>query len=134
MTALEECVRRLSEVPASQWLEQVRNWAVWKVLCSELYKMRLVRALTPAGKVKRREFCEETRLKMEAGGFVRRLISDEATYHISGKANNTMSVFGEPRAQTNHQRDSPKVVVFCAVSQREVHGPFFFSEATTARQ
>jgi hypothetical protein len=36
-----------------------------KRLCFEAYKMRLVQALTPADKVKRREFCEEMKLKME---------------------------------------------------------------------
>jgi hypothetical protein len=49
--------------------------------------MRLVQALTSADKVKRREFCEEMQLKMEENGFVERLISDEATFHISGKVN-----------------------------------------------
>ena len=41
----------------------------WKVLrkrlCFKPYKMRLVQALTPADKVKRRDFCEEMQLKME---------------------------------------------------------------------
>jgi hypothetical protein len=36
---------------------------------------------------KRREFCKETQLKMEEDGFVERLISDEATFHFSGKVN-----------------------------------------------
>jgi len=35
----------------------------------------------------------------------------------------------QPHAQIDHQRDSPKVNVFCVVSREEVHGPFFFSEA-----
>jgi hypothetical protein len=48
--------------------------------------MRLVQALTPADKVKRREFCEKMQLKMEEDGFVERLIfSDEVTFHFSGK-------------------------------------------------
>jgi hypothetical protein len=33
MTTLKECVRRFSEVPASQWLEQARNWACQKWRC-----------------------------------------------------------------------------------------------------
>ena len=40
---------------------------VWKVfykrLCFKPYKMRLVQVLTPADKVKRRDFCEEMQLK-----------------------------------------------------------------------
>jgi hypothetical protein len=34
-----------------------------------------------------REFCEEVLLKMEEDGFIKRLISDEATFHISGEVN-----------------------------------------------
>jgi hypothetical protein len=49
--------------------------------------MRLVQALTPPDRVKRREFCEEMQLKMKEDGFVERLISEEATFHISGKVN-----------------------------------------------
>jgi hypothetical protein len=49
---------------------------VWKVLhkrlCFEPYKVRLVQALTPADSVKRREFCEEMKLKMGEDGFVER--------------------------------------------------------------
>jgi hypothetical protein len=44
-----------------------------------------------------------------------------------------MTVSGEPckpHAQTEHQRDSPKINVFCAVTRDKVHGPFFFDEAT----
>jgi hypothetical protein len=74
---------------------------VWKALhkrlCFKPYKMRLVQALTPAGKVKRRDFCMEVQLKMEEDGFTERLISDEATFHVSGT--DTMSVSGEP---SNH--------------------------------
>jgi hypothetical protein len=62
--------------------------------------MRLVEALTPADKVKRREFCEEMQLKMEENGFRERLIfCDEATFHISGNVNGTISVSREP---SNH--------------------------------
>ena len=65
---------------------------VWKVLrkrlCFKPYKVRLVQAITPADKVKRRDFCEEMQLKMEENYFVERLIfCDEATLHISGKVN-----------------------------------------------
>ena len=65
---------------------------VWKVLhkqlCFKPCKMRVVQALTPADKVKRRVFCEEMQLKMEENYFVERLIfCDEATFHISGKVN-----------------------------------------------
>jgi hypothetical protein len=65
--------------------------------------------------------------KMEEDGFVERLIfSDEATFHISGKVNiHDVRIWG-----TEHQGDSPRVNVFCAVSSKKVHGPSFFAEAT----
>jgi hypothetical protein len=47
-------------------------------LCSKPHKMRLVQALTPADKVKRREFCEEMQLKLEEDGFVERLNFSDA--------------------------------------------------------
>jgi hypothetical protein len=62
----------------------------------------LVQALIPADRVKRREFCEEMQLKMEEDSFAERLISDKATFHISGKVNR----------------------------HNVCHGPFFFTEAT----
>ena len=66
--------------------------------------------------------------------FIERLIfCDEATFHISGKVNvHNVRIWGteHPHAQIEHQRDSPKVNVFCAVSHEKVHGPFFFTEAT----
>ena len=50
--------------------------------------MRLVQALTPADKVKRRDFCKEMQLEIEENDFVERLIfCDETTFHISGKVN-----------------------------------------------
>jgi hypothetical protein len=70
---------------------------------------------------------------MEEDGFVERLISDEATFHIIGKVNrHNIRMWGteQPHEQVQHQRHSPKVNVFCAVSREKEHGPFFFIEAT----
>jgi hypothetical protein len=64
---------------------------VWKVLhrrlCFKTYRMRLVQALTPAGNVRKLEFCKKMQLKMEDDGFLEILISYEATFHVSGKMN-----------------------------------------------
>jgi hypothetical protein len=66
--------------------------------------------------------------------FVERLIfCDEAIFHISGKVNrHNVHICGteQPHAQIEHQCDSPKLNVFCAVSREKVYGPFFFAEAT----
>jgi hypothetical protein len=79
-----------------------------------------VQELKAADKVKRLEFYEKMQLKIEGDGFVERLFfSNEATFHVSGKANrHNISVWGadQPHAQTEHQCESPKVNVSCAMS------------------
>jgi hypothetical protein len=60
------------------------------------------------------------------------LFSYVATFHTSGKVNrNNLRVWGtRNHATLGHQRDSPKVNVYCAMSRSQVHGPFFFAENT----
>ncbi|KAJ4442050.1 hypothetical protein ANN_11916 [Periplaneta americana] len=65
--------------------------------------------------------------------FSRLIFSDEATFHTSGKFNkHNCRVWGtqKPHRIIEHERDSSKVNVFCALSQRKLYGPFFFIEAT----
>jgi hypothetical protein len=72
-------------------------------------------------------------LKMEEGGFVERLISDEATFHINGKVNrHNVCIWRteQPHEQMKHSVTQRKVHVFCAVSREKVRGPVFFTEAT----
>jgi hypothetical protein len=67
-------------------------------------------------------------MQLKIGG----LISDEVTFHISSKVNrNNIRIWGtkQPHAQIEHQRDSSKVNVFCAVSGEKLHGPFLFIAA-----
>jgi hypothetical protein len=55
------------------------------------------------------------------------------TFHVSGAVNYRnvrIWVSENPHAYVEHQRDSPKVNVFCAVSSQKVYGPFFFAEET----
>jgi len=59
--------------------------------------------------------------------------SDEVTLHISGAVNRrNVRIRGSenPHAYVDHQRDSPKVNVFCATSSQKVYGPFCFAEET----
>ena len=61
------------------------------------------------------------------------IFSDEATFHLSGKVNrHNVRLWGteNPRAIVALERDSPKVNVFCAMSQTKLYGPFFFCEKT----
>jgi hypothetical protein len=72
-------------------------------------------------------------LREDAVENIGRIISDESTFHISGKVNRHVHAWGteQPHAQTEHQCDSPKVNVFCAVPHDKVHGAFFFTDETS---
>jgi hypothetical protein len=61
------------------------------------------------------------------------IFSDEATFHLSGEVNrHNVRLWGtaNPRALVALERDSPKVNVFCAMSETKLYGPFFFCEKT----
>lgn len=70
----------------------------------------------------------------EDDSFLSRVIfSDEATFHINGKVNrHNVRIWGlqNPHVTLEHERDTPKLNVFCAVSLKKVYGPFFFDENT----
>lgn len=117
---------------------QMPHSTIWKVLRKRLkmfpYKLQLLQSLNDGDKVKRFEFCSDLQELQEEDGFYERLIfGDESTFHISGKVNrHNVRIWGteNPRESVEHERDSPKLNVFCAVSKKKVYGPFFFQEAT----
>lgn len=117
---------------------QLAPATVWRVLRKRLqmvpYKLKLVQQLKDTDKPLRRDFCIAMQEKLEDNGFDDRLVfSDEATFHLNGKVNkHNTRIWGSenPHELLEHERDSPKVNVFCAVSKRGVYGPFFFEEAT----
>jgi hypothetical protein len=97
------------------------------------YKLQLLQALKLDDKVKRYEFCMQMQADLEDEFATRFIFSDEATFYLSGKVNrHNLRAWGteNPRATIEHQRDPPKLNVFCAISRRKVHGPFFFMENT----
>ena len=56
------------------------------------------------------------------------VFSDEVTFHTNGKVNrHNICIWGKenPHATIEHERDSPKENVFCAISKNHVNGPFF---------
>jgi DNA-dependent RNA polymerase auxiliary subunit epsilon len=105
-----------------------------KLLKMNPYKLQFIQILSDQGKLTRRDFCTEMQERCEEDDFSERLIlSDESTFHISGKVNKqNVRIWGteNPRATVEHVRDSPKVNVFCAMSFKNVYGPFFFQEKT----
>jgi hypothetical protein len=59
--------------------------------------------------------------------------SDEATFHASGAVNSrNVRIWGSenPYAYVEHQRDSPKINVFCAIPSQKVYCLFFFVKET----
>jgi hypothetical protein len=59
--------------------------------------------------------------------------SDKVTFYVSGAVNRRyVRIWGSenPHSYVEHQRDSPKVSVFCAISSQKVYSPFFFAEET----
>ncbi|PSN30563.1 hypothetical protein C0J52_28126 [Blattella germanica] len=63
----------------------------------------------------------------------RLIFSDESIFHVCGKVNkNNVRIWSTQHhnAYIEYQRDSPKVNVFCAISNRHVYRPFFFNNKT----
>ena len=57
------------------------------------------------------------------------IFSDEALFHLSGKVNrDNIRIWSlqNPHVTLEHEWDSPKVNVFCAISLTKVYEPFFF--------
>ena len=85
------------------------------------YKLQLVQHLKDTDKPLCHDFCIAMQPKMEDDGFNDHLVfSDEATFHANGKVNkhNTRIWGTENPHELEHQRDSPKMTVFCAMSKK----------------
>ena len=100
------------------------------------YKIRLVQALNEGDREKRSEFCDFVLHKeAEEENFFQSwcLVTKPVSHQCSGKVNrHNVRIRGleQPHEIMEHQRDSPKVNVFCAVSIEKVYGPYFFDENT----
>ena len=112
---------------------------VWRVVRKRLimkpYKLQLVQAITADDKGKRKQFYVDMQEKLEEDELNERLVfSDETSFHTNGKVNrHNVRIWGQenPHATIEHERESPKVNVFCAISKNHVNGPFFFEGNVT---
>jgi hypothetical protein len=111
----------------------------WRVLHKRLvfkpYHIQMVQKLSDEDHRRRLDFCLRLQDLMSSDNhFLEKVqFSDEATFHVSGAVNRrSVRIWGSetPHAYVEHQRDSPKVKVFCAISSQKVYGPFFFAEET----
>ncbi|XP_068083439.1 uncharacterized protein [Anabrus simplex] len=99
------------------------------------YCLQLRQALTANDKALRFNFYMALQERIEEDDdFLDRVVfSDQATFHISGKVNKqNVNIWGatNPHCYVEHVRNSPKVNVFCVISNTKVYGPFFFHEQT----
>jgi hypothetical protein len=96
--------------------------------------LQLLQALKNSDLELRASFCANLLRLKEEDGFPEKLVfSDEETFHISEKVNrHNVKIWGTeiPHAIFEHQRDSPKPNVFCAISHQKIYGLFFFAKAT----
>ena len=93
------------------------------------YRLQLVQARRVGDRRKRTDFCNMLSEDMEDDTFSLRLIfSDEATFHLRGIVScHNIRIWGleNPHENVQHERDSPQINVFSAVSVRKIYGPFF---------
>jgi hypothetical protein len=99
------------------------------------YKIQMVQELKPHDGPLRKAFAIDMLERIENDqNFLKNVVfSDEATFHISGKVNrHNCRIWGSenPHVIREHQRDSEKVNVWCALYHNTVIGPFFFAEKT----
>jgi hypothetical protein len=112
---------------------------VWRVLRKRLvfkpYCIQMAQQLSDEDHRRQLDFCLQLQdLVSSNDHFLEKVrFSDGATFHISGAVNRrNVRIWGSenPHAYVEHQHDSPKVNVFCAISSQKVYGPFFFAEET----
>jgi len=112
---------------------------VWSVLRKRLvfkpYHIQMVQQLSDKDHRHQLDFCLQLQGLMNSNDhFLEKvLVSDEVTFHVSSAVNRrNVRIWGSenPHVYVEHQCDSPKVNVFCAVSSQKVYGPFFFAEET----
>jgi hypothetical protein len=95
----------------------------------------MVQKLSDEDHRRRLDFCLQLQDVMSSGDqFLENVqFSAEAISHISVAVNcRNVRIWGSenPHAFVEHQRDSPKVNVFCAICSQKVYSPHFFAEET----
>jgi hypothetical protein len=102
---------------------------VWRVLRKRLvfkpYRIQMVQQLSDEDHRRLLDFCLQLQDLMSYDDhFLEKVqFSDEETFNVSGAVNcRSVRVRGSenPHARVEHQRDSPKVKVFCAISSQKV--------------
>ena len=111
---------------------------VWRVLRKRLqmypYRLMMLQHLRREDHTKHLHFCVSFQDLCGDDNFLKTLrFSDEATFHVSWKANKqNILIWGTEKAHriVENERDSPKTNVVCAISTSKVYGPYFFPDIT----
>jgi hypothetical protein len=78
------------------------------------------------------DFCQQIILNIIGSYYIldELTFSDEATSDISGKFKGNRWEREKPQDVWQHERDSPKLNMWCALRKSRIIGPFFLKEAT----
>jgi hypothetical protein len=132
------CSLKKSTGTAAKYLSMLKT-TVWRVLHKCLvfkpYRIQMVQQLLDEDHMRWLDFCLQLQDLMSSDDhFLEKVqFSDEVTFHISGAVNHRdVRIWGSenPHTYVEHERDSPKVNVLCAISSQKVYSPFFFAEET----
>jgi hypothetical protein len=80
----------------------------------------------------RMDFCQQIILNITGSFYIleKLTFSDEATFHISRKFNSNRWEREKPQDVWQHDRDSPKLNMWCALRKSRIIGPLFLKGAT----
>jgi hypothetical protein len=138
MTAVQEASERSSQKSvrsssAETNILQVTAQKILKVKMHEhVYKIQVVQMLQEDDYHARMDFCQQTILNITGSFyFLEELtFADEAASHICGKFNGNRWKKEKPQDVWQHERDSPKLNMWCALRRSRIIGPFFLKEVT----
>jgi len=108
---------------------------IWTFLRKELkmfpYKLQIGQQLSDLDKSNRIQFAQFCREQLnEDSGYLRRIIfSDECSFSLSGGVNKqNCRIWGTERPSTVYEspQSSASIMVWCALSKKEIIGPYFF--------
>ena len=116
---------------------EISRSSIQRMLCRDikafLYKLQTVHKLEEEDNDRRVEMCETLLNHYENDPYILDNIwfSDEAIFHLSGRVNRHNTRIWETenlKVIEEKERDSPKLVVWCAISGKGIIGPYFFRD------
>ena len=108
---------------------------IWNYLRKELgfypYKLQMGTQLSDEDKINRVSFATFSRSKLSNNSaFLKQIVfSDECHFSLSGRVNKqNCRIWGTERPQVVYEapQSAPSIMVWCAISEKEVIGPYFF--------